>query len=142
MWNKRFLGLATYVASWSKDPSTKVGAVIADSKNRIVSLGFNGFARGVNDDERLNNRNTKYAMILHAEENAIMFAGRDLSDCRLYVSGLPPCSHCASFIVQSGIKKVYAWKQEIPERWQESFEITKNIFAESGVDLEFIEKDR
>lgn len=141
MWNKRFLGLATHVASWSKDPSTKVGAVIADSKNRIVSLGFNGFARGVEDDERLNDRATKYAMVLHAEENAILFAGKNLSDCSIFVSGLPPCSHCASLIVQCGIKKVYAWKQEIPERWRDNVELTKKIFKEAGVTLEFIEKD-
>lgn len=141
MWNKRFLGLASYVASWSKDPSTKVGAVIADGNKRIVSLGFNGFARKINDDERLNDRSVKYAMVLHAEENAILFAGRNLSDCSLYISGLPPCSHCASLIVQCGIKKVYAWKQEIPERWQESFKLTQEIFAEAGVTLEFIEKD-
>lgn len=141
MWNKRFLGLATHVASWSKDPSTKVGAVIADSKNRIISLGFNGFARGVEDDERLNDRATKYAMVLHAEENAILFAGKNLSDCSIFVSGLPPCSHCASLIVQCGIKKVYAWKQEIPERWRDNVELTKKIFKEAGVTLEFIEKD-
>ena len=141
MWNKRFLELATCVASWSKDPSTKVGAVIADSKNRIVSLGFNGFARGVEDDERLNDRATKYAMVLHAEENAILFASKNLSDCSIFVSGLPPCSHCASLIVQCGIKKVYAWKQDIPERWQENFKLTQKIFAEAGVSLEFVEKD-
>ena len=141
MWNKRFLGLASYVASWSKDPSTKVGAVIADANKRIVSLGFNGFARKINDDERLNDRSVKYAMVLHAEENAILFAGRNLSDCSLYISGLPPCSHCASLIVKKKKKKVYAWKQEIPERWQESFKLTQEIFAEAGVTLEFIEKD-
>ena len=141
MWNKRFLGLATYVASWSKDPSTKVGAVIADENKRIVSLGFNGFARNVKDDDRLNDRNIKYAMVLHAEENAILFAKRDLSGCNLYVSGLPPCSHCASLIVQCGIKHVYAWKQEIPERWQESVALTEKIFEEAGVTLDFIEKD-
>ena len=135
------MGLASYVASWSKDPSTKVGAVIADCNKRIVSLGFNGFARTINDDERLNDRAVKYAMVLHAEENAILFAGRNLSDCSLYVSGLPPCSHCASLIVQCGIKKVYAWKQEIPERWQENIKLTQEIFAEAGVTLEFIEKD-
>ena len=141
MWNKRFLGLATYIASWSKDPSTKVGAVIVDEKKRIVSLGYNGFACGICDDERLNNRDLKYAMVLHAEENAILFAGRNLSQCSLYVSGLPPCSHCAALIVQTGIKKVFAWKQEIPERWRENIAITQKIFDEAGVSLEFIEKE-
>ena len=141
MWNKRFLELATLVASWSKDPSTKVGAVIVDDKKRIVSLGFNGFAREVADNERLENRAIKYAMVLHAEENAILFAQRNLSNCKIYVSGLPPCSHCASLIVQTGIKEVYAWKQEIPERWLENFEITKQIFQEAGVELNFVEKE-
>ena len=74
-WDLRLLGLAKHVAEWSKDPSTKVGAVIADQKHRVLSLGFNGFARGVKDlAQRLDDRETKYDMIIHAERNAILFA--------------------------------------------------------------------
>jgi dCMP deaminase len=139
IWNRRFLELASFISNWSKDPSTKVGAVIVDCNRRIISTGYNGFPIGVSDDqERLENRDFKYKAILHAEENAIMFAKKDLSRCSLYVSSLPPCSHCASLIIQSGIKNVYTWEQEIPERWQESINITKTMFEESGVSLNYV----
>lgn len=141
IWNRRFLELASFISNWSKDPSTKVGAVIVDCNRRIISTGYNGFPIGVSDDqERLENRDFKYKAILHAEENAIMFAKKDLSRCSLYVSSLPPCSHCASLIIQSGIKNVYTWEQEIPERWQESISITKTMFKESGVSLNYVVK--
>jgi dCMP deaminase len=75
------LGMAVHVAKLSKDPSTKVGAVILDSKRRIVSGGYNGFPRGVEDsDERLNNRETKLRMTIHAERNALSFATAQLTD--------------------------------------------------------------
>lgn len=138
-WNKRFLALAEHIASWSKDPSSQIGAVIVDDNRRIVSMGYNGFPRGVVDSsDRLNNREIKYKMVLHAEENAIMFAKQNLDGCSLYVTKMPPCSHCAALIVQSGIKKVYAPLNEIPERWRESVELTKQMFKEGGVKLEFV----
>ena len=141
MWHKRFLSLADLIGSWSKDPSTKVGAVIVDNHNRIVSTGYNGLPVGVNDThERLDNREIKYKIILHAEENAMSFAKQNLEGCRVYISGLPPCSHCASLIIQSGIKQVYIWDQEIPERWKESYELTKQMFEEANVQLNFISR--
>ena len=54
-WDRRFLGLAAHVAEWSKDPSTQVGAVVANGK-KVVSLGFNGFPQGMSDDHRLHDR--------------------------------------------------------------------------------------
>lgn len=136
IWIKRFLNVADDVGQWSKDPSTKVGAVIVDQNRRIVSTGYNGLARGVKDSpERLENRDIKYKIILHAEENAILFAKRDLTDCSIFVSSLPPCAHCASIIIQSGIAAVYTWKREIPERWVESMNLTRSMFREAAVDL-------
>ena len=135
-WHKRFLEIAEFISTWSKDPSTKVGAVIADIDNRIVSTGYNGFPKNVKDTKaRYTNRDVKYKIILHAEENAIAYAKRDLTDCTLYISGLPPCAHCASLIIQSGIKKVVVPKQEIPERWVESMDLSKQILKEAGVKL-------
>lgn len=140
IWNCRFMDMAHLVATWSKDPSSKVGAVIVDANRRIISTGYNGLAIGVEDSiERLTNRDIKYKIILHAEENAIMFAKRDLSGCSLYVTTLPPCAHCASLIIQSGIKTVYACKSEIPERWKESYDLTTAMFNESGVKLVFLD---
>jgi len=139
-WHRRFLELAELVSTWSKDPSSKIGAVIVDKNNRIISAGYNGFAVGVHESmKRLGNRDIKYKMILHAEENAILFAKRDLTGCALYVTMMPPCSHCASLIIQSGIKEVYAVKGEIPERWKESYKLTSQIFKEAGVKLRFID---
>ena len=76
-WDMRFLALAEHVSEWSKDPSTQVGAVITHSRSkRVISLGFNGFPAGVEDtEERLEDRTTKYEMVVHAEQNALMFAG-------------------------------------------------------------------
>lgn len=139
VWNSRFMELAELISSWSKDPSSKIGAVIVDRNRRIISTGYNGFPRCVKDlDNRLGDRNLKYKMVLHAEENAIMFAKQNLEGCSLYVTKMPPCSHCAALIIQSGIKHVYVPNGEIPERWRESVEITKTMFAESGVEMKFI----
>lgn len=138
-WNIRFLELAEFISQWSKDPSTKVGAVIVDKNRRIISTGYNGFAMGVKDTKsRLSNREIKYPIILHAEENAMSFAKQNLEGCSLYVSGLPPCAHCASLIAQSGIKRVYAWDNPVSERWIASVKLTKQIFKESGVTLTLI----
>lgn len=143
LWNRRFLELSDFISEWSKDPSTKVGAVIVDLNRRIVSTGYNGLPIGVVDDkDRLEDREKKYKMILHAEENAIMFSRRDLSGCSLYVSSLPPCSHCASLIIQSGIKDVYVWDSVVPERWKESLKMTETMFEEAGVRLHRIQKTK
>lgn len=131
------MSLAQFISRWSKDPSTKVGAVIVDSDNRVISTGYNGFAKRVSDDRsRYDDREVKYKIILHAEENAIMFANRSLEGCSLYVTQLYPCAHCASLIIQSGIRKVYIQKSlKIPERWKASMEWTMRVFAEGGVDV-------
>ena len=138
-WQRRFFDLAYLVASWSKDPSSQIGAVIVDAQNRVISTGFNGLPVGVKDtEERLGDRATKYKMILHAEENAIMFAKQNLNGCSIYVTKMPPCAHCAALIIQSGIKYVYVPQTEIPERWRESTELTGQMFKEAGVKIQFI----
>ena len=138
-WQRRFFDLAYLVASWSKDPSSQIGAVIVDAQNRVISTGFNGLPVGVKDsNERLGDRATKYKMILHAEENAIMFAKQNLNGCSIYVTKMPPCAHCAALIIQSGIKFVYVPETEIPDRWMESVELTKQMFKEAKVRLIFI----
>lgn len=129
-WDLRFLGLAQHVAGWSKDPSTQVGAVIADSHHRIRSLGFNGFARGVKDTaERLNDRDTKYQLVLHAEENALAFAG-DAEGCTLYVWPMPPCAHCMSLAIQRGIARVVA-PGVIRPRWVDSVSLSFRVAQEA-----------
>ena len=136
-WDKRFLEMAQLVSSWSKDPSTKVGAVITDPQNRVVSVGYNGFPVGISDDNRLNFRSTKYDIIIHAEINAITFANRSLKGCTLYTYPFEPCSKCASVVIQSGITRVVS-EPNIESRWEESFQISRQLFQEAGVKLEYV----
>ena len=138
-WNRRFLVLAEHIATWSKDPSTKVGAVIVDADRRIISTGYNGFPRDVEDlDQRLNNRDVKYEMIVHGEINAIVFANQSLQGTTLYTWPFMPCSRCAGIVIQSGIRTVVAPYNDNP-RWKLSFELTEQMFREAGVRL-IIEK--
>ncbi|HWE85967.1 MAG TPA: dCMP deaminase family protein [Terracidiphilus sp.] len=133
-WDRRFLDMAALVSTWSKDPSTKVGAVITRGKF-VISLGFNGHPSGIDDSTaRLHDRETKYRTIIHAELNAILSAHQPLEGCTLYVVPFMPCSNCGAVIVQSGIKRVVTYENN-NERWAESFEITRTIFAEAGIDL-------
>jgi dCMP deaminase len=136
-WDARFLGLAKHIAWWSKDPSTGVGAVIVDQKNRVVSLGFNGLPRGVEDSgDRLHNRETKYSLVIHAEENALLFANRPVDGCTLYVWPLPPCSRCAAKIIQAGISRVVCppVPDSVSDRWGESNLLAFEILEEAGVE--------
>ena len=134
------LGMARHVALLSKDPSTRVGAVILDPKRRLVSAGYNGFARGVPDNIRLlEDRAKKYKLILHAEKNAIMFATAPLDGCTMVVTH-PCCSQCAALLVQAGIKHVMWPKPDetFIERWAEDLELTRMQFDHAGVNVEEI----
>lgn len=136
-WDVRFVKLAMHIANWSKDPSTKVGCVVVGEDREIRSTGFNGFPRGIEDDEeRLLDREQKYPLICHAEENAIMHAARigvSLKGSTAYVTW-PPCSRCARSLIQSGIKEIiYPTPGEIPERWVEDFNISNSMISEAGV---------
>ena len=142
-WDRRFLSLATHISDWSKDPSTKVGCVVVGPDREIRSTGFNGFPRGIADtDERLSDRDLKYPLICHAEENAIMHAARvgvSLKDCTAYVTW-PPCTRCARSLIQAGIVEVvYAGKDNVPERWEEDFTRSTNMMKEAGINLRNVE---
>jgi deoxycytidylate deaminase len=85
-WDRRFLELAKQVSTWSKDPSTQVGAVLVNYLDQVVGMGYNGFPRGVEDsEERLNNRELKYQIVVHAEVNAVIQAGKEADGSTLYV---------------------------------------------------------
>ena len=136
-WDERYIKLAEYIADWSKDPSTKVGAVIVDDKGRIVSLGFNGFPQKISDNDRLNDRDKKYNVIVHAEANAILFANRDLSGCTIYTYPFQPCSSCSGLIIQSGIKRVVTVRDDNP-RWKQDFYISEQMLTEAGVHIDYV----
>lgn len=132
-WDRRFLDLAAFVGQWSKDPSTKVGAVIVDRDHRVVSVGYNGFARGVQDTpERYDNREIKYRMILHGDLNALLFSRGSVAGCTLYVSPLLTCAQCAAAAIQMGIKRVVAPDSRNP-RWHDDNRLALEMYAEAGV---------
>ncbi len=131
-WDVRFLGLAANVASFSKDPSTKVGALIVRPNKEIVCMGFNGFPRGIKDDEvRLSDRRIKYDIVIHAEENALLKAHSPLQDCVMYCWPFMPCSRCAAKMIQVGLMHVVA-PAYVPERWLDNFKLARNLFLEAG----------
>jgi dCMP deaminase len=136
-WDSRFLELAKHISEWSKDPSTKVGCVVVGEDREIRSTGFNGFPRGIEDDsDRLEDREKKYPLICHAEENAIMHAARigiSLKGNTAYISW-PPCSRCARSLIQAGVNEVvFPTGVDVPERWRSDFDIAIAMMNEGGI---------
>jgi len=132
-WHSRFLDLAELVGSWSKDPSTKVGAAIVRPDRTIASLGYNGFPRGVED--KYLDRDHKLLRTVHAEMNAILSAREPLDGCTLYVSPLFPCSNCAAAIIQSGVSTVVARMGTLRPDWQLSFDAAADMLNQAGIDV-------
>lgn len=142
-WELRHLGLAKHVAEWSKDPNKKCGAVIADHNNMIVSLGYNGFAKGVKDDPRAyQDKDLKLQKIIHAEVNAILYARRALEGHTIYTYPFPPCARCATVIIQSGISRVvfpYNEDELVISSWKDSLDIALDMFQDAGIITNFID---
>lgn len=134
-WDDRFLELATVISSWSKDPSTKVGAVIVDDDNRVVSIGYNGFPKGIKDDHRLDNRDLKYDMVVHAEANALLFANAPTKGCTIYTWPFQPCSRCASLIIQAGIRRVVSVENK-DQKWSKNFQLAHDMLTEARIEVE------
>ena len=142
-WNKRFLDMACLISSWSKDPSTKVGCVIVDGDHNLLSTGFNGFSRGVADDQRLCDRETKLKLVVHAEANAIAAAARNghtLIWSTAYIT-LPPCAQCAALLIQAGVRRVVFLSGSKPSKWEADWQLAQGLLTEAGVQFEEIEKE-
>ena len=139
-WNKRFLKLAHEVASWSKDDSTKVGAVIIDDKRKPKSFGYNGFPRGVDDTiSSRHDRPNKYLYTVHAERNAIYNADTSLDGCTIYVTHFP-CAGCVGALIQNGIETVVidaanSDESELADRWGADFEASIEMMHDAGIKL-------
>ena len=135
-WDIRWLEMAGIVSTWSKDPSTQIGAIAVKDK-RLVSTGYNGFPRNIEDlDERWNNREEKYKYVVHAEMNCIYNANyhnQSLKGSTMYIVGLPVCHECAKGIIQAGVVRVVAKYKDAPLKWSKSTEITTKMFKEAGI---------
>lgn len=143
VWDKRYLDVAKVISTWSRDPSTQVGAVTVGSKGQLLSQGYNGFPRGVEDlDKRYENREEKYNLIVHAEMNTIYnasYSGICLNGASIYIYGLKICNECAKGIIQVGIKRVVMKHPKNTaknkDKWDEAFKISKTMFKEAGVEF-------
>lgn len=150
-WHKHFLGMALYHSRMSKDPSTRVGCVIVGPDREILSGGFNGFPRGIADtDERLNDRDTKLKLIVHAELNAILAAakkGVQLDGSTLYLAahrsggrewwGGPPCTRCTVEIAQAGIRRIVSAPLKADSKWHDDLKFAIQLIAEA--EIEYLE---
>lgn len=141
-WDNRFVELANVVASWSKDRSTKVGAVVASPDNRIISMGYNGFTEGMDDElDCLHARPIKYDYTEHAERNAIYQAakyGHSLNGCSMFLNWFP-CADCARAIVQAGIRRLVCVKPDLSNpQWGSSFTASIRILEAANVSIVYV----
>lgn len=142
-WDTRFAGLVELISTWSKDPSTKVGAAIIMPDKSIASMGYNGFPPHIEDDPAwLADREMKLRFMIHAEANAFRFCKHDnLEGSTIYVYPLMPCIRCAEIIVENKIKRVvtattpgnldYMWRPDVRERY--NFNTVEKLFADNGI---------
>lgn len=138
-WDRYFLDVAKAISAASKDPSTKVGAVIVRPDRTMASFGYNGLPKGIADTEhRLTDRDTKMKLVVHGEINAILSAREPLHGYTLYTWPFLTCDRCALHVIQAGIKRVVAPYDETP-RWQAAFEASQALYDEAGVPWKLIE---
>jgi dCMP deaminase len=140
-WDRRYLEVAAHVAEWSKDPNAKVGAIVTDSRRRVVALGYNGFPANVEDKaERLKDKEQKNEMVVHAEENAILIAGSAANGGTAYIVGKPVCARCAGVLIQAGIKRVVALepREGTSSHWDRVGLIARDMLSEADVQLDWV----
>lgn len=144
-WNEYFMRMVDLAKSKSKDRSTQVGAVIVGEGNTVLSMGYNGFPRGIDDNvESRHERPIKYLWVEHSERNAIYAAARNgvkINGATMYVSCCgAPCADCCRAIIQSGIKKVVVMAGEFEGKgsWTESCTVGKEMLLEAGVQIVFL----
>tara|TARA_B110000881_G_C18495571_1_gene474061 strand:+ start:451 stop:900 length:450 start_codon:yes stop_codon:yes gene_type:complete len=136
-WDTRFLELSESIATWSKDPSRGVGAVIVSPMKQVLATGYNGLPRGVEDHPERLERPVKYELIVHAEMNAIIQCARNgitPVGATMY-SSFSPCIHCTLSIVQAGIARVVTRAiAEGDAHWNESLEKSISMLKEVGIE--------
>jgi dCMP deaminase len=133
-WQHRFMRLALEVGSWSKDPRSKVGAILVDNRKRVIGLGYNGFPRNIEDDPALlTSREAKLARMVHAEVNAILNATSSVEGAAIFTT-LHPCGECSKIIIQCGVSHIYHLQSpEGHPRWAADFAQADQVLGEAGV---------
>ena len=145
-WDEYFMGTALLNAQRSKDNNTQVGACIVSPENKIIGNGYNGFPRGISDEDdditwarEGNPLETKYLYVCHAEKNAILNKITDVNNCSVYVT-LFPCNECAQTLIQSGIKKVVYLKDKYAHT--DSVKASKIMFDKVGIEYKQFVSER
>jgi dCMP deaminase len=167
-WDELFIRQAMLIALKSKDPSTKVGCVLVDYDNVVLSMGFNGFPRGVKEEETIWtqveefpvffprnkllprwDRPAKYSWIEHAERNAIYNAARHgikIAGAKAYLNFEPrPCADCTRGLIQSGIVEIIGPSIPFPGAGagvNYHLDYAKQMCEEAGVKLRTVEWEK
>lgn len=138
-WLERYVGLARHVAIWSKDPTTKVGAVLVGADRRHVALGYNGFPPGIRDtSDRLADRQTKHRLTQHAERNVLDNAWFDTRGS-LLVTTMFPCSGCVKSIIAKGVRVVHTPPPVTWEPWKSDSVLSLEMLEEADVGVWYYE---
>lgn len=140
-WDEYYIGMCIHASKKSKDRSTRLGAVIVGNNNEVLSIGYNGFPRGVNDEEeRYHERPTKYLITEHAERNAIFNAARNgvrLEGSTMYLPFEPtPCCRCTRAVIQSGIKHIIGTDFKFTgkgKQWEEDLVLANEMLEQAGI---------
>ncbi len=155
-WDRHFLQLCLDHARMSKDPSTRVGAVVVGPDREIRSAGFNGFPRGIADTpERLADRETKLRLMVHGEMNAILAAARvgiPMKGCTLYLAAMNavtgetwggvPCTRCVVEVIQAGITEIVSYPvKAVPSKWHDDIAFARTLVDEAGIIYREVEKE-
>jgi dCMP deaminase len=141
LWDKRLLDLARHISNWSKDPSTKVGAVVSGIDKIDFSFGYNGFPPRIKDDDRLLDRQKKYKLVIHAEENALANASFDVRGATIYSTHFP-CVNCSKAIIARGLSYVAVPKPDADflSRWENDIRESEEMFKEAGVTVIWLDE--
>ena len=133
-WDDYYMTIAEAVSQRSPDPSTKHGCVIVSEDNQLVSTGYNGPVKGFPNDKVQYTRPEKYKWMIHAEQNATIFANQSIKGCTAYITG-HPCCECFMHLVQSGIKKVVYGSRMSKCISQDDYRIIDTVRREMGIEL-------
>ena len=141
---------AEHWAAKSKDPSTQVGVVLVPAYGDVPIPGYNGFPRGVDDDEDNEkgrwDRPIKYSYVEHAERNAIYNAARmgvKTMGATMYFNFDPrPCTNCARAIIQAGVRRLVGYSHRpFPGKgtqWKDDLVVAETMLREAGVQISYL----
>lgn len=140
---KNYSQLTYAISLFSKDPDKKVGSIFLHPKTfQILSTGYNGFPRKVNETKKRWKKPEKYKWVVHSEQNGIYNAtlnGVKLKNSILFTTKFP-CNDCAKGLIQAGINTIYTYKPDLNHKtWGQSVKISLEMFKESNITIHYLD---